>query len=164
MTNPPSLAATVFRPTALPSTAGVFRRWARWWVAFTDAWQGGLDAPRRDARGSSAEAAGARPARLVARTWHGRVPREKADAYEQYLARTGFTDYADTPGNRGMLALRQDAGEETHFLLLTLWESREAIARFAGDDISLARYYPEDRAYLLELEPRVNHYDVMAIR
>ncbi len=36
-----------------------------------------------------------------------------------------------------------------------------AIRRFAGDDVERARYYPEDRAYLLELEPGVAHYEVL---
>lgn len=157
----PALRPTVFRPPA-----GLLRRWARWWLAFSTAWQGGLDAPRRSpstSSTSSTPSTSSTASRLVARTWHGRVPRGKADAYEQFLARSGYPDYAATPGHRGMLALRQDAGEETHFLLLTLWESREAIARFAGDDITVAKYYPEDPDYLLELEPHVSHYDVVAV-
>jgi hypothetical protein len=47
-----------------------------------------------------------------------------------------------------------------HFLLLTLWDSRDAIRAFAGDDMDCARYYPEDAAFLLELEPTVTHYEV----
>src|SRR5256885_10813478 len=31
---------------------------------------------------------------------------------------------------------------------------------FAGDDVERAHYYPEDRDYLLELEPTVTHYEV----
>ena len=37
----------------------------------------------------------------------------------------------------------------------------EAIRAFAGDDVERARYYPEDREYLLQLEPRVAHYEVL---
>jgi heme-degrading monooxygenase HmoA len=77
------------------------------------------------------------------------------------LERTGFADYRATPGNRGVLALRHDEGDQTHFQLITLWESRDAIARFAGDDIDRARYYPEDGDFLLEFEPRVTHHDVV---
>jgi len=50
----------------------------------------------------------------------------------------------------------------THFLLLTLWESLDAIRAFAGEDYDRARYYPEDDDYLLEREPFVVHYDVLA--
>ena len=44
--------------------------------------------------------------------------------------------------------------------MLTLWDSMDAIRRFAGDEPERARYYPEDSEYLLELEPFVEHYEV----
>jgi heme-degrading monooxygenase HmoA len=99
---------------------------------------------------------------MIARTWHGRVPTEKADAYYAYLRRTGLADYADTPGNQGVFVLRRSEGAVTHFLLLTLWESFEAIEAFAGPEYELAQYYPEDDDYLLEREPLVTHYEVLS--
>ena len=99
---------------------------------------------------------------MIARTWHGRVPTEKADAYYAYLRRTGLADYAATRGNRGVSVLRRTDGEVTHFLLLTLWESIEAIQAFAGPEYQLAQYYPEDDDYLLEREPFVTHYEVLS--
>ncbi len=98
---------------------------------------------------------------MIARTWQGRVPSAKADAYHAYLQRTGLPDYAATPGNRGVLALRRTEGDVTHFVLTTLWDSMEAIRVFAGDDVTRARYYPEDDDYLLEREPFVTHHEVL---
>jgi heme-degrading monooxygenase HmoA len=98
---------------------------------------------------------------VIARAWHGRVPAAKADAYFGYLQRTGIPDYQRTPGNRGVYVFRRIEGEEAHFLLTSLWESLESIRAFAGDDLERARYYPEDTAYLLELEPKVTHYEVL---
>ena len=46
-------------------------------------------------------------------------------------------------------------------LLLTLWESEDAIRRFAGDDIGRAVFYPEDERFLLARDERVTHYDVV---
>jgi hypothetical protein len=46
-------------------------------------------------------------------------------------------------------------------LFLTLWDSYDAIRAFAGQGVERARYYPEDEAYLLELEPTVTHYEVL---
>ena len=97
---------------------------------------------------------------MIARTWHGAVPDARADAYEAYLQLTGIPDYEGTPGNRGVFVLRHSAGGVTDFLLLTLWDSYEAIQAFAGADPERARYYPEDIDYLLELEPSVTHYEV----
>jgi hypothetical protein len=46
------------------------------------------------------------------------------------------------------------------FTTLTLWDSMDAIRRFAGDEPERARYYPEDPEYLLEMTPFVEHYEV----
>jgi heme-degrading monooxygenase HmoA len=98
---------------------------------------------------------------MIARIWHGAVPGEKAGDYLEFLERTGLHDYRTTPGNRGVRVLRRFEGEVAHFLLLTFWDSMEAIRRFAGPDPSRARYYPEDEAFLLEKEPSVTHYEVL---
>lgn len=98
---------------------------------------------------------------MIARMWHGRVPRTKAAAYEAYLAATGLADYCSTPGNRGAWLLRRDEGDVVHFTTLTSWESVAAIIAFAGPDYERARYYPEDDAYLLEREPHVQHFTVV---
>jgi heme-degrading monooxygenase HmoA len=99
---------------------------------------------------------------LIARIWHGRVPAAEAEAYYAYLQRSGLADYAATEGNRGVQVLRRTEGDVTHFLLTTLWDSMEAIRRFAGAEVDRARYYDEDDAYLLEREPLVQHYDVLS--
>jgi heme-degrading monooxygenase HmoA len=58
--------------------------------------------------------------------------------------------------------LRRTEGDLAHFVFVSLWDSLDAIRAFAGDDVEKARYYPEDADYLLELEPRVTHYEVVA--
>jgi heme-degrading monooxygenase HmoA len=98
---------------------------------------------------------------MIARSWHGRVPADKADQYYEYLLRTGLADYQSTPGNRGIVVQRWTEGGVTHFLLTTFWESIEAIKHFAGEDYTKARYYPEDDKYLLEREPYVTHASVL---
>jgi heme-degrading monooxygenase HmoA len=98
---------------------------------------------------------------MIARTWHGAVRAEDAERYHRYLLDTGLRDYRHTAGNRGVYVLRRVEGEVAHFLLLTLWDSWEAIRAFAGNDPERARYYPEDERFLLELEPTVTHYEVL---
>jgi hypothetical protein len=100
---------------------------------------------------------------VIARTWHGRVPAAKAEAYYAYLLRTGLADYRATPGNRGVLVQRRVEGEVADFWLTTLWDSVEAIKRFAGEDYEVARYYPEDDEYLLEREPYVTHAEALLV-
>ena len=98
---------------------------------------------------------------MIARTWHGAVPAEKADDYFDYLSRTGVPGLKATPGNLGVYVMRRIEGSQAHFFMISLWRSRADIRAFAGDDIERARYYPEDSAFLLELAPHVTHYEVL---
>jgi heme-degrading monooxygenase HmoA len=99
---------------------------------------------------------------LIARVWHGVTPAAKAEAYTAYLERTGARECRATPGNRGVYVLRRTRSDETEFTFISLWESLDAIRRFAGPDYEKAHYYPEDSDYLLDLEPFVLHYDVVS--
>jgi heme-degrading monooxygenase HmoA len=98
---------------------------------------------------------------MIARVWRGRTPAAKADAYYEFLRRTGIKDYRATPGNLGVRVLRRIDGDEAEFVLISFWESYEAIRRFAGDDIERAFYYPEDTDFLLIFEPTVTHYEAL---
>ena len=99
---------------------------------------------------------------MIARMWHGRVLREKAADYRAFLAERALPDYRSVPGNRGAYILERAEADFTHFITFTLWESLEAVRAFAGDDYERAKYYPEDGDFLLEKEPRVQHYEVGA--
>jgi heme-degrading monooxygenase HmoA len=99
---------------------------------------------------------------MICRIWHGRTPRQKADAYASFLAARAIPDYRAVAGNLSAQVLRRDEKEVTHFLTVTFWESEAAIRGFAGDELLTARYYDEDRDYLLEFEPQVQHFQVTA--
>jgi len=100
---------------------------------------------------------------MIARVWRGVVPREKADGYAAYLADSerGVADYRRVPGNRGVCLMRRAEGDRIHFLLISYWDSREAIADYAGADIDKAQYFPCDRECLIDPDPNVSHYEVM---
>lgn len=97
---------------------------------------------------------------MIARTWHGITPAEKADEYLHLMLTVAVPDYEAIAGNRGVYVMRRIEGDDAHFLLLTFWESEDAIRRFAGSDIRAAKYYAFDREFLLDLEPTATHYDV----
>jgi len=54
------------------------------------------------------------------------------------------------------------ADEYAEFTFISLWDSLEAIRRFAGEDYEKARYYSKYREFLVELEPFVDRYEVIA--
>ncbi|MGB6517461.1 MAG: VOC family protein [Candidatus Cybelea sp.] len=96
----------------------------------------------------------------IARIWRGRVRSSNLDEYRQYEAETGLTDYANTAGNRGAYLLTAPRDGYVDVLTLSFWESREAVARFAGEPIERARYYPRDDEFLLEFPDFVEHFDL----
>lgn len=98
---------------------------------------------------------------MVASIWHGIVPLEKAEHYYDYLKATGLQEYRNSKGNIGVHVLRKRENEQTHYLLITFWDSYESIKKFAGKNVDKARYYPKDEEFLLELEPSVEHYDIL---
>ena len=100
---------------------------------------------------------------MICRMWHGITPRSKADAYTTLLEQKAIPDYRSVPGNLSVAVLRRDEVEVTHFMTVTHWESEESIRAFAGDDLLRAKYYPEDQSFLLEFEPKVQHFVVAAI-
>lgn len=98
---------------------------------------------------------------MIARRWHGRVPLEKSEEYLRLMVEVALPDYRSTEGNCGAWCLHGRQGDIVHVEMLTFWNDRAAIRRFAGEDIESAKYYDFDAGYLLELEPKVVHYAVI---
>lgn len=94
---------------------------------------------------------------MITRIWHGRTNTEHAATYRQYVADTGMKDYTDIPGNLGAQIWQRQEGDITHIWTVSWWDNYESIKAFAGDDFEKARYYEEDKKYLLEFEPTVLH-------
>ena len=86
---------------------------------------------------------------MIARTWRGAVRADDAAAYASYIQETGVEGYRKTPGNRGAWALWRVEGHRAEFVTVSLWDSREAIEGFAGQDIEQAVFYPEDDRFLV---------------
>lgn len=97
---------------------------------------------------------------MIARTWRGAVRQQDGDAYAAYMRETGLAEYANTPGNRGAYMLRRDDGDRSEFLMVSLWESMEAVRAFAGADVEQAVFYPEDDRFLVDRDLTSSHWTV----
>ena len=99
---------------------------------------------------------------MIARIWQGRTRPGMGRAYYDYLETTGLKEYRGTPGFRNVLVLTREVGEQTEYVLITLWDNMDALKRFAGPEPERAVYYPEDDRYFPEAErtPYVRHYEV----
>ena len=98
---------------------------------------------------------------MIARRWHGRVPAAKAAEYLRLMEEVGLADYRSTEGNRGAWCLHRPEGDVVHVEMFTLWDDLGAIRRFAGDELTKAKYYDFDSDFLIEMEPEAFHYKVV---
>jgi heme-degrading monooxygenase HmoA len=98
---------------------------------------------------------------MIARIWKGVAERSKADVFLDYMMKTGVKDFRLKKGNRGVYVLRRNGKKRVEFLMISLWDSVNAIRKFAGEEIDRASYYPEDEKFLVKLEPKVKHFEVL---
>jgi len=98
---------------------------------------------------------------MIARVWRGATRAADAEAYLEYLNRTGHPEYRRIPGHHRTVTLRRSTEDRTEFVVLSFWDSFDAIRAFAGSEIDRAVFYPEDDRYLVEREDRVSHFDVV---
>jgi heme-degrading monooxygenase HmoA len=97
---------------------------------------------------------------VIARTWRGAVRAEDAEAYAEYIRETGLAAYAATPGNLGAWLMYRVEGDRAEVETVSLWESMDAIHRFAGADAEQAVFYPEDDRYLVDRDLTAHHWVV----
>jgi heme-degrading monooxygenase HmoA len=97
---------------------------------------------------------------MIARIWFGRTKAEDYDAYLAYLEESGVAELERTPGNQGVMVLRRVDGNEAEFGVISFWDSLDDVKAFAGDDVETARYFPDDKRYLLEFTPKLKHFEV----
>jgi heme-degrading monooxygenase HmoA len=98
---------------------------------------------------------------VIARMWRGWTAADRAADYVEYLNQTGVPDLRGTPGNRGVFVLHREVEDtRAEFVVLSLWETRESIVAFAGEDIDVARFYPQDDEFLVQREWTCAHFEV----
>jgi heme-degrading monooxygenase HmoA len=85
----------------------------------------------------------------VARVWQGRTRESIAELYAKYLYEEGVKKLRATKGNRGVQVFRRVHEGIAEFTTISYWGSRDEIRAYAGEE------------YLLELPPRVKHFDIL---
>jgi heme-degrading monooxygenase HmoA len=98
---------------------------------------------------------------MIARHWRGWTTARNADAYETVLKNTVLPGLKAIQGYRGGYVLRREVeNQEVEFVVVNLFESLDAVKRFAGPDFAVAVFEPEARRLLSRVEPLAAHYEV----
>jgi heme-degrading monooxygenase HmoA len=99
---------------------------------------------------------------MIVRAWRGYGAVANAQAYPQHLLQSVRPKLEQLAGFRGLYLLRRRDFEEVEFLVLTLWDSMDAVRAFAGEKADRAVMEPEARAALVRFDNSVHHYEVLA--
>ncbi|MFT6266446.1 MAG: heme-degrading monooxygenase HmoA [Oleiphilaceae bacterium] len=99
---------------------------------------------------------------MIAREWKAKCPKEHEEGFISYLYETGIKDTSATQGFLGAQIFNRDTdiSDEVEITLITYWETLECIKSFAGENIDIAKLYPEDEQYQLNPDGHVIHYKV----
>jgi uncharacterized protein YciI/heme-degrading monooxygenase HmoA len=98
---------------------------------------------------------------LTLRMWKGRASDEKAGEYVDFVTKKIFPSLRAIEGHRGAYLLRRAVDGAIEFVVLTLWESMEAVRRFAGSKPEKAVVEPEARAVLSGFDETATHFEVI---
>jgi heme-degrading monooxygenase HmoA len=98
---------------------------------------------------------------MIIRAWRGRASPAKSDAYPRHFRETVVPSLRDVPGFLGAQLTRRAEGDEVEFLVLTRWQSMEAVRAFAGPAVDKAVVEPAAIAALDDFDATVRHYEVL---
>jgi heme-degrading monooxygenase HmoA len=99
---------------------------------------------------------------MIARHWRGWTEITNADAYEKLLMDKVLPGLKNVEGYRGGYILRSNGSEEAEFVVVNLFDSLDAVKRFAGSNYDVPVFEPEARKLLSKVEPLAHHYEVRA--
>ena len=98
---------------------------------------------------------------MIIREWRGRARRSQADAYPRHFRERVISELRQVPGFMGAQLSRRDVDGGVEFLVLTQWQSMDAIRGFAGTEVDKAVVEQGAAAALVEFDERVRHYEVV---
>jgi heme-degrading monooxygenase HmoA len=98
---------------------------------------------------------------MIIRAWRGRTSRARSDAYPKHFREAVVPDLHRVPGFLGAHLSQRSMGGKVEFLVLTRWQSMEAIRAFAGPTANKAVVEPGAVAALDDFDDTVRHYEVL---
>jgi heme-degrading monooxygenase HmoA len=90
--------------------------------------------------------------------WRGWTSCGQAASYQALVTDTVLPGHERLEGYRGGCLLRREGDGEVEFLVITRWDSYEAIRKFAGDDYERATIPLEAERMLERFDARAVHY------
>src|ERR1700722_13436812 len=97
---------------------------------------------------------------MVERHWKGIASIDQSDNYTRHLITETFPKVSLMKGFVKATILKRPVAGGVEFLIVTTWESIEAIRQFAGEPVDMANVPPEARAMMVKFDEFARHYEV----
>ena len=99
---------------------------------------------------------------MIWRLWRGVAHPDRAQDYIRHLRTETLPALRKIPGFVDASILSRPFGPGVEFLIVTRWESMDAIVRFAGADPEVAVLPARAVDMMIEYDRQVRHYEVVA--
>ena len=98
---------------------------------------------------------------MLVRSWSARATPAGTESYRRHFEDVLLPRLEAVPGQRGALLLCGNGGPERELVVLTFWDSMDAIRSFAGSEPTTAVVTPEARAALVYYDREVRIFEVL---
>jgi heme-degrading monooxygenase HmoA len=97
---------------------------------------------------------------MISRHWTGLVKKGREDEYIDHLQNDTFKKLFEIDGFINATILNRDSEEGIEFLIITKWNSLEAIKKFAGENYEIAVVPQIAKKMMIHYDNLAKHYEV----
>ena len=98
---------------------------------------------------------------MITRVWKALATAESVSKYVAHFEHNVYPEIKEIYGFAGAQVMRKPVEGGVEIVVMTFWESMDAIRTFAGEDVTQAVVEPEAQAVLISYDTAVSHYDIM---
>jgi heme-degrading monooxygenase HmoA len=99
---------------------------------------------------------------MIERVWSARASREGATKYSEHFRRVVVAELQAIAGYRGARLLERERDGEIEVVVVTRWQSIDAIRVFAGDELDHAVVHDDAAALFSDYDRKVRHFGIVA--
>lgn len=97
---------------------------------------------------------------MIARIWTARTNAARERDYLETVRQHVLPRLRSVAGYSGATFLRRETQQGVEYLVVTLWESMDAVRALVGADTGIAHVPPEIQATLERYDERAQHFEV----
>ncbi len=98
---------------------------------------------------------------MIARFWTAKIAQAHARVYADHLKSQVLTTLRKVDGYIGVKLLERETSDGVEIVVITFWQSLDAIRKFAGPDLEKAVVSDDVISLFLQYDQRVRHYKVV---